>query len=299
MRVICALLLVGFAHGTLGAAAPTLDVYFIDVGHGDAILIDCDDREVLIDIGPNCQTASARVAEVIREHVGDMVIEVFVLTHAHKDHFGGFEDVMTALNGYSIAEYWNAAGTGPAGAHPEYAAFVARLGERFPQAAQVPLKVNGVIRVGDLVWSVLAPAVPNADASEDRAINANSLVLLLQCGPAVFLFAGDLETAPRASSPWPIPPGALIVKAPHHGYEADGLDWIIGSLAESQPMRRPALVVFSTDHCTPTAASGLLALGIPYLTTRASGTICVHIDEMSAWATTDALAGLHIDLSEP
>jgi beta-lactamase superfamily II metal-dependent hydrolase len=299
MRAICVLLLLGFAHVTVGATAPTLDVYFIDVGHGDAILIDSGDWEALIDVGPDCQTASARVTKAVREHVEDRVIEAFILTHAHADHFGGFENVMSALQGYSVAEYWSAADTGPAGARPEYAAFVAGLGEMFPQAVQVPLKVSGTIRIGNIVWSVLAPAAPNADASENPAINANSLVLLLQYGPAVFLFAGDLETPPRVGGPWAIPSGILVIKAPHHGYEAEALDWITASFAESQPMRRPALIVFSTDDRVPAAATDLPARGVPFLTTRASGMICIHVDEMGAWATIAALAGRHICLTEP
>ena len=299
MRVICVLLLLGFGHVTVGAAAPTLDVYFIDVGHGDAMLIDCGDWEALIDVGPDCQTASDRVTKAVRKYVGDRVIEAFVLTHAHADHFGGFENVMSALQGYSVAEYWCAADTGPAGARSEYGAYMAKLGEWFPQAKQVSLRVGANMRTGGLIWSVLAPAAPNADASENPAINANSLVLLLQYGPAVFLFAGDLETPPSVAGPWAIPSGILVIKAPHHGYEAEALDWIIASLAESQSMRRPALIVFTTDDCVPAAATGLPAREIPYLTTTASGTICVHVDGMGAWATTDGLAWLRIGLSEP
>jgi competence protein ComEC len=293
------LLLLGFAHVTVGATAPTLDVYFINVGHGDATLIDCGDWEALIDVGPDCQTASDRVTEAVRKYVGDRVIEAFVLTHAHADHFGGFESVMSALQGYSVAEYWSAADTGPAGARPEYDAYMAKLGELFPQAKQVSLRVGANMRVGGLIWSTLAPAAPNAVASENPAINANSLVLLLQYGPAVFLFAGDLETSPRAAGPWAIPSGILVIKAPHHGYEAEALDWIIASLAESQSMRRPALIVFSTDVCAPPAAASLPELGIPFLNTRASGTVRVHTDGQSVWATTEALAGRPILIAEP
>ncbi|MEE8593431.1 MAG: hypothetical protein V3T03_04825, partial [Candidatus Bipolaricaulota bacterium] len=60
-------------------AAETLDVYFIDVGHGDAILIDYCNWEVLIDAGPGDSATNEAVLAVLEEHVSDGIIELAIL----------------------------------------------------------------------------------------------------------------------------------------------------------------------------------------------------------------------------
>jgi len=42
---------------TDSSLAPSLEVYFVDVGHGDAIFLRYDDLEIMIDTGPNTNKA--------------------------------------------------------------------------------------------------------------------------------------------------------------------------------------------------------------------------------------------------
>ena len=60
-----------------------LEVHFIDVGQGDAILIDLDETEILIDGGGK----SPGVVTYINDYI-DGALEVMVATHPHADHIG-------------------------------------------------------------------------------------------------------------------------------------------------------------------------------------------------------------------
>ncbi|MFH1012678.1 MAG: MBL fold metallo-hydrolase [Candidatus Peregrinibacteria bacterium] len=69
-----------------------LEVSVLDVGQGDAILISTPDyKNILIDAGPGSQ-----VIDPLGGAMGffDKTIDLFVLTHPHRDHLGGILDVM-------------------------------------------------------------------------------------------------------------------------------------------------------------------------------------------------------------
>ena len=69
-----------------------LAVYFLDVGQGDAILIDSPThRQVLIDGGKNRQVLS-KIAQALP--FGDKSIDVVIGTHPDADHIGGLPEVI-------------------------------------------------------------------------------------------------------------------------------------------------------------------------------------------------------------
>jgi len=70
----------------------SLNVYFIDVGQGDSILIDQGQTEVLIDGG----SQSPGVVNFLKNYV-DGDLEVVVATHPHADHIGGLIAVLDAF----------------------------------------------------------------------------------------------------------------------------------------------------------------------------------------------------------
>ena len=69
-----------------------LRVGFLDVGQGDAILIQTPEHhQILIDAGPGSQVLEGLGR---RMRFFDKTIDFFVLTHPDRDHFGGILDVM-------------------------------------------------------------------------------------------------------------------------------------------------------------------------------------------------------------
>ncbi|MBI2868644.1 MAG: DNA internalization-related competence protein ComEC/Rec2 [Chloroflexi bacterium] len=68
-----------------------LRVTFLDVGQGDAILIQRGSQQVLIDGGPSSRDVAAGLGG--RMPFWDRTIELVVLTHPHQDHLAGLVEV--------------------------------------------------------------------------------------------------------------------------------------------------------------------------------------------------------------
>jgi len=74
-----------------------LEVSFLDVGQGDAILINyLHQYQVLIDSGPNGKKVLTELSKVMP--FMDNKIEVIIVTHPDRDHFAGFIDVLKKYN---------------------------------------------------------------------------------------------------------------------------------------------------------------------------------------------------------
>ena len=179
---------------------PLVRVHFIEVGQGDATLIDAGELEVLIDGGTN--KAGPRLVEYLRGHV-DGVLDYVIATHPDHDHIGGLDDVLTAFqvgeiidSGYpnttqSWVDYW-------AAVEAEPDCLLA-----FDEDRVIPLNETAyleIIETGDH-WT---------------ASNDMSVIAQLVCGEVTTLFTGDMTaTAERESL-------ALfrdvdVLKVGHHG----------------------------------------------------------------------------------
>ncbi len=87
--LLSALTLVMFQFLRMADAGLTLS--FLDVGQGDAILIQTDaGRNILIDAGPD-----SAVVDQLGKTMGffDKTIDLFIMTHPDKDHYAGILDV--------------------------------------------------------------------------------------------------------------------------------------------------------------------------------------------------------------
>lgn len=72
------------------------EIVFFDVGQGDAILIQQDDFQILVDGGPDDRILYELAKKMPKN---DKTIEVVVLTHPHEDHIRG---LMNVLEGYVV-----------------------------------------------------------------------------------------------------------------------------------------------------------------------------------------------------
>jgi len=178
-----------------------LKVHFIDVGQGDAILIDLQDIEVLIDGGDR----GSGVVSYLKSYV-DGALEVMIATHPHADHIGGLIDV---LSSYQVQEIWHNGDTSTSKTYTDFMSAVKA------ENAQVFQAVRGdTIEVDGLILKVLHP-VNLSDTT-----NNNSIVLYLAHGQIDFLFTGDAEKeaegAMLAKSDMAVP-DVEILKIGHHG----------------------------------------------------------------------------------
>jgi competence protein ComEC len=89
------LLVVAILTSTAAYAMPDnrLHVSFLDVGQGDAILIQTPNhQDILVDGGPSAQAISAQLSKLLP--FWDRTIELVVLTHPHEDHLTGLLEVL-------------------------------------------------------------------------------------------------------------------------------------------------------------------------------------------------------------
>jgi competence protein ComEC len=180
-----------------------LRVTFLDVGQGDAVLLQVPEGALLVDQGP----PEARVYRQVRRF-GIRELSLVVLTHPQRDHVGGAADVLGSVRVRLVLDPRLAA-SGP----EEREALAEARARRIPVATARP----GVIyRIGRLRLRVLWPDGPGV-ASEDP--NDRAVVCLISYGQTDLLLGADAESDVLL----PLrPPPVEILKVSHHG-SADAL----------------------------------------------------------------------------
>jgi len=258
-RLVVVLAVIGLL--TIGVwGEETLDVYFLDVGQGDAILIDYGTYEMLIDGGPD-GACVAEIAPYIDGH-----LEVVVATHPHSDHIGGLDDVIRAFTVDKI--YTNGDRSATTNAYKQFAAAVDARNlkeEPAPSGDSIPL--------GDIFFMVLSPPDISGDANED------SVVLLLTYGEVNFLFTGDIEsTAEHALlERKSLPDQIEVLKVAHHGSKYSTSDQFLDQI-------NPVIAIYSAGagnrygHPHAETLCALQIAGARVFGTDTDGTITVRTD---------------------
>lgn len=89
----------GFSEGkerrTAGAATGEIEMHCIDVGQGDAILIQTENHNILVDAGEN--DYGQRVTEYLQNEGVDK-LSLVIGTHPHSDHIGGIDTVLENID---------------------------------------------------------------------------------------------------------------------------------------------------------------------------------------------------------
>ena len=196
-----------------------LRMTFLDVGQGDAVLVQTRDAAVLVDQGP----PEADVARQLRR-LGVRRLSLVVLTHPQRDHVGGAADVLARLRVDAVLDPRL-----PMPSPDERAALAEAARRRVPV---VVARAGARYRLGRLRLRVLWPAAPGS-AGEDP--NRRATVLLVSYGEIDALLPADAEgevTVPLR------PPRVEILKVAHHG-SADPL------LPQLLRLVRPRVAVIS------------------------------------------------------
>jgi len=214
-----------------------LRITFLDVGQGDSILLQVPEGAVLVDQGP----PEAHVAQQLRT-LGVRRLSALVLTHPHRDHSGGMEDVVRRVSVDRILDPRLAA-TDPT----ERAALAAAADRGVPVEEA---RAGDVFRLGRLRIHVLWPDGAGAPGAD---LNLLSIVLLASYGEVDALLAGDAESEVTARL---VARHVEILKVAHHGSGDPGLE------AELRELR-PDVAVISCGrdndygHPTPSTLAAL------------------------------------------
>ncbi len=275
--------------------APTgaLRVTFLDVGQGDAALVELPDGATwLVDAGgdasaldPLAAAAPGRaIAATLAVH-DRARIDLAVLSHPHPDHYLGLAAL--AAQGVDVGELWSAEPPSrEAASRSGLASFgevAAQLVARGTRLAQPPL---GVARSeAGVTLTAWAPrfspeaGVPARLAPDPvRTVNDNSLVISIAYRGRTILFAGDLEAEGEEAVVAAGLAHVDVVKVPHHGSPTSSTAALVGAT-------HPQLAVISCGAGNrfgfPAAAvvARWRAAGAEVVRTDLRGAVTVTIDD--------------------
>ena len=189
------------AENTGIAQSGTLTVTWLDVGQGDAAVIQCGGQSMLIDGGK--PEKSSYIYAWLQQH-GLSYLDVIVATHVDADHIGGLSG---ALNYASVGTAYCPVTTGTTETFQSFVKYLAQRGK------QITVPTAGeTFALGGAQVQILGPL----HSSEDS--NDNSIVLKVSFGATSFLFTGDAE---RAEEQDLLNAGvnlqSTVLKVGHHG----------------------------------------------------------------------------------
>ena len=192
-----------------------IDISFLKVGKADAIVIKTAEHSVLIDSAN--QGEGKEIYNFCKDN-GFESIDYFILTHFDKDHVGGAKAV---LNKFQSIE--NIIQPGYTETSEEYLNYIS-MAEEKGYKPFVPEDVM-TFTLDEAVFTVY----PAMEESYSQT-NDYSLVVTVEYGKKMFLFAGDAEKKRIEELTEQLPErrkGYDLVKMPHHGSAENNTDKFI------------------------------------------------------------------------
>jgi competence protein ComEC len=220
------------------ACSETLTATFLDVGQGDACVVELPHGRVLVVDGggsfdPRFDPGQQVIAPFLWRR-GIRRIDLMVLSHPHPDHANG---LATLVEQFPVGEVWT---NGQENKQPGTVALLAAAARR-----QVPVSTPRAIELGGATLKPLWPYDEHDALAVDiaRGENDNSLVVAVGWRGRSLLFAGDLEADGEAALIARAGPSlaADVVKVPHHGSKTS-------STAELVAATHPSVAVISVGE---------------------------------------------------
>ncbi len=159
------------------AGENTLNVYFIDVGQADSILLENKGHYMLIDAGNN-EDGPKLVNYFNEQDIKEF--DYVVGTHAHEDHIGGMDDI---IKNFKINNFYMPDAITTTKTFEDVLDALEETNVIF----QTP-KVNQTFNLQDTTITTLSVT------ADEKNLNDTSIVLKVKHGTNTFLFMGDAST---------------------------------------------------------------------------------------------------------
>jgi len=240
-----------------------LTLTVLDVGQGDALLIQYAGKQILIDGGKNGAVLSGLGKSM---PFWDRSLDVVIATHPDADHIGGLPDVLMRYDVGTVIESGNMSDTA---VYEEFKKDIEHEG-----AVHIMGKSGTIIRLGDDAYlEILFPDRPSEEVAQWES-NMASLVVRLVHGTSVAILTGD---APDDVEEYLVGVygGALrgdVLKVGHHGSKTSTSPAFLASVL-------PAYAAISVGcdntygHPSADVVSSLKSVGVIVSSTCEEGTI--------------------------
>lgn len=159
--------------------ADKMIVHYIDVGQGDSILIQVNNKNLLIDAGP--KSDNKKFLNYL-SHLNLEKLDYIIATHPHEDHIGNMSDV---IDDYKVLNFYA----------PKVQTTERTFEKMIESLKSKNLKINVLKKGADSInlgkntkVTIFSPA---KDSYED--LNNYSPVIKIEYGKTSFLFTGDAE----------------------------------------------------------------------------------------------------------
>jgi competence protein ComEC len=182
--VIPPLLVIAILASVAAASMPDdeLHISFLNVGEGDAILIQKGSQQVLVDGGPSPQELSVGLGD--KMPFWDRTIELVILTHPHADHITG---LVAVLERYKVEQALYPDLECDLPLYEEWLNLIKEKDIEYTLA-----QAGQEIDLGDgVIMKVLNPPMPLLTDAESNTDN-NGVVLHITMGRASFLLTADI-----------------------------------------------------------------------------------------------------------